>query len=196
MSRRERNKADKAARIFAAARELFMRHGYEAVTTQQIADHADVAVGTVFRYASTKADLLARVMNAELARPQHETSTADAPVEAVMDLLEPLIEVARTQPDNLLHYQQIVLFDRAGAPRDAALSAIDELEREIETLLGRITVTESPRPGVDLTEAARTLFSGLHMAVIRIALGRLDPDDFGDVVRQHVDIVLHGLLTD
>lgn len=196
MSRRERNKADKAARIFAAARELFVNHGYEAVTTQQIADHADVAVGTVFRYASTKADLLARVMNAELARPQHDESAADAPVEAVMNLLNPLLEVARTQPENLLHYQKIVLFDRPGEPRDAALSAIEELGSEIETLLRRITADGSPRPGVELTEAAHTLFSGLHMAVIRMALGRLDPDDFGAVVRQHVDVVLHGVLTD
>ena len=60
--RRERSKLQKRARIFTAARTLFAEHGYAEVTTQQIAEHADVAAGTVFRYAATKAELLLMVL--------------------------------------------------------------------------------------------------------------------------------------
>ena len=44
--RRELAKQEKRERILAAARELFARHGVGGVTTQQIADRADVAIGT------------------------------------------------------------------------------------------------------------------------------------------------------
>ena len=46
LGRRERNKLEKQTRIFDAAAELFAEKGYSAVTTQEIADRADVAGGT------------------------------------------------------------------------------------------------------------------------------------------------------
>ncbi|HEU5089732.1 MAG TPA: TetR/AcrR family transcriptional regulator [Roseiflexaceae bacterium] len=65
-SRRERNQHDKRARIIAAARQLFHSQGFEATTMAQIAAAADVAKGTLFLYAPTKADLLVVVYEAEL----------------------------------------------------------------------------------------------------------------------------------
>lgn len=44
--RREKAK-EKRERTLAAARELFAEHGVNGVTTQQIADRAGVAIGTL-----------------------------------------------------------------------------------------------------------------------------------------------------
>lgn len=60
---RERNKLDKLARIRNAALELFQAKGYEATTTREIAEAADVAIGTVFMYADDKRDLLFLIFN-------------------------------------------------------------------------------------------------------------------------------------
>jgi len=57
VGRREQNKADKLRRIKAAARKLFVRKGYEATTTREIAEEAGLSVGTVFFYARDKGDL-------------------------------------------------------------------------------------------------------------------------------------------
>ncbi|MFM9442154.1 TetR/AcrR family transcriptional regulator [Streptomyces acidiscabies] len=54
VGRRERNKQEKLDRIVAAARELFAERGVDEVTTQQIADKADIGTGTLFLYAKTK----------------------------------------------------------------------------------------------------------------------------------------------
>ena len=54
IGRRKRAKQDKRERIMAAARELLAQHGVSRVTTQQIADRADVAIGTLYLYASTR----------------------------------------------------------------------------------------------------------------------------------------------
>jgi AcrR family transcriptional regulator len=61
VSRRERGKADKMRRIIAAGQKLFTRQGFDGTTVQQIADEADVAVGTLFLYISDKSELLLRL---------------------------------------------------------------------------------------------------------------------------------------
>lgn len=63
---RERAKSDKRRRIMAAAREVFIERGYDAATTREIAQRADVSAGTVFLYAKDKRDLLLLIVNDEL----------------------------------------------------------------------------------------------------------------------------------
>jgi AcrR family transcriptional regulator len=63
---RERNKADKLRRIQRAARELFVEKGYDNTTTREIAERADVGLGTIFAYAADKRDLLFLIFNSEI----------------------------------------------------------------------------------------------------------------------------------
>lgn len=58
---RERNKLAKRGRIIEASWELFREKGFEAATMREIAERADVGVGTVFVYAKSKSDLLVLV---------------------------------------------------------------------------------------------------------------------------------------
>ncbi len=62
-SRRERSKADKMRRILAAGEKLFSHQGFDGTTVQQIADEADVAVGTLFLYISDKSELLLKLFH-------------------------------------------------------------------------------------------------------------------------------------
>ena len=66
--RRQRQKLDKRERIRDAAWELFTTRGYAHTTTKQVASHAGVATGTLFLYASDKADLLFLVLHERLSR--------------------------------------------------------------------------------------------------------------------------------
>ena len=52
---RERKKHETRARLMYAALELFGKHGYDAVTIEQIAERAGVAARTFFRYFESKA---------------------------------------------------------------------------------------------------------------------------------------------
>lgn len=58
ISVRERNRRDKLRRITDAARSLFIEKGFDETTTREIARRADVALGTLFLYATDKRDLL------------------------------------------------------------------------------------------------------------------------------------------
>jgi AcrR family transcriptional regulator len=68
LGRRARNKRDKMARIERAARTLFSRQGFEATTIRQIAEAADIGLGTVFSYAANKNDLLVLIFQDEVGR--------------------------------------------------------------------------------------------------------------------------------
>ena len=62
MNRRERRKEETLRRIETAGWELFAAHGYEATSTREIADAADIAAGTLFNYFPEKRALLIHLM--------------------------------------------------------------------------------------------------------------------------------------
>lgn len=63
---RERHKQDKLLRIKAAARSVFVSKGYDAATTREIAQLADVSQATVFLYAKDKRELLFLVFSEDM----------------------------------------------------------------------------------------------------------------------------------
>ena len=205
--RRERNKRDKQGRILAAAEDLFAERGYALVTTQDIADRADVAAGTLFRYAASKPELLLMVFNAEWRRAlnatRHDAPASAAPLaptDAIMALLRPLLTSAALNPENTAYYQREILWgEPTGAYRAEALELVDGLEASIATLLSGYG-TETPggserlRPGVDAALAARSIFSLLHLALIRCGLGREPMESLPDSLRAEIDLVLHGIV--
>ncbi len=66
--RRERNKRESRQRIREAIRELFSAQGFEATTVRQIAERAEVGLGTLFNYARDKRDLTFLLFNDDLSR--------------------------------------------------------------------------------------------------------------------------------
>jgi AcrR family transcriptional regulator len=68
LSKRERNKQEKRARLLAAARGVFAKKGFAATTTAEIATRAGVGAGTLFLYFASKEDLLVDLFRAEMDR--------------------------------------------------------------------------------------------------------------------------------
>src|SRR5215203_7033872 len=96
VGRRERNKQVKLERITAAARELFAEHGVDEVTTQQIAEKADIGTGTLFLYAKTKGELLLLVQNSSYVDALVEGRAAAEGIpdvlDAVLSIVQPIVE--------------------------------------------------------------------------------------------------------
>ena len=142
VGRRERNKQAKLERITAAAAELFSEHGVDDVTTQQIADKADIGTGTLFLYAKTKGELLLLVQNAGYADALEEGKAAAERIRnalgAVMAIVRPVVECNRTQVDNGRTYLREMVFGDPEEPhhRDALALAI-QTEEAIAAVLRR-----------------------------------------------------------
>jgi AcrR family transcriptional regulator len=142
LGRRERNKQAKLERITAAARELFAEHGVDEVTTQQIADRADIGTGTLFLYAKSKSELLLLVQNSgyadALARGKAAAEAIPDVHEAVMAIVRPVVECNRTQIDNGRTYLREIVFGDPEEPhhRDA-LTLTVQTEEAIAAVLRR-----------------------------------------------------------
>ena len=147
VGRRERNKQHKLDRITAAA-ELFAEHGVDEVTTQQIADKADIGTGTLFLYAKTKGELLLLVQNSTYADALVAGRTAAEAIpdvfEAVMAIVRPVVECNRKQIHNGRTYLREIVFGDPEEPhhRDASPSPFRP-RRRLPTCCG---VTRASRP--------------------------------------------------
>lgn len=142
IGRRERNKRDKLERIIAAARELFDTHGVDAVTTQQIADKADIGTGTLFLYARSKSELLLLVQNSGYVAALEEgmaaaESTTDV-LEAVLSIIRPVVECNRTHVENGRTYLRELVFGDPQEPhhRDALMLTL-KTEAAVAAVLSR-----------------------------------------------------------
>ena len=142
VGRRERNKQAKLERIMTAASELFAEHGVDEVTTQQIADKADIGTGTLFLYAKTKGELLLLVQNAQYAaaleRGRAAAETAPDVLDAVMSIVEPIVECNRARIDNGRTYLREMVFGDPEDPRHGeALVIVAQTEEAITAVLRR-----------------------------------------------------------
>lgn len=61
--RRQRERENRYQTIFKAAERLFAKQGYHKTSMEQIADRAEVSVGTVYFYFKNKEDLLVRLID-------------------------------------------------------------------------------------------------------------------------------------
>lgn len=60
--RRRLRKEDRQAELLEAAAEIFREKGYHDTSTAEIAEHAGVVEGTIYRYFATKRELLVHVI--------------------------------------------------------------------------------------------------------------------------------------
>lgn len=148
VGRRERNKQEKLDRITAAAAELFAEHGVDEVTTQQIADKADIGTGTLFLYAKNKGELLLLVQNSTYADALVEGKAAaegeSDVLDAVMAVIAPVVVCNRKQIDNGRTYLREMVFGDPTEPhhRDA-LDLTVQTEQAIAEVLQRDPHTDA-----------------------------------------------------
>jgi AcrR family transcriptional regulator len=142
VGRRERNKQAKLERIMTAASELFAEHGVDEVTTQQIAEKADIGTGTLFLYAKTKGELLLLVQNAQYAaaleRGRASAETIPDVLDAVLSIVQPIVQCNRAQIENGRTYLREMVFGDPEEPHHGeALAIAAQTEEAITAVLRR-----------------------------------------------------------
>jgi AcrR family transcriptional regulator len=187
IGRRERAKQHKRERIMAAARELFAEHGVGGVTTQQVADRADVAIGTLYLYAATKAELLIMVQNQKFAAAIDAGLAAAATgrrgsLEGVIALIRPVVACIREQLENGRTYlHELVFGDPAEPYRREGLALSARLEDGIARLLTR----DERIDGRDAATLARVITAIIHISTTAtVYLHRSDDAVLSDIREQ------------
>ncbi|GAB2736380.1 TetR/AcrR family transcriptional regulator [Arthrobacter bambusae] len=191
LGRRERNKQEKLDRITAAASELFAEYGVEDVTTQQIADKADIGTGTLFLYAKTKGELLLLVQNAHYAealkRGRADAETTPDALGAVMAVVRPIVECNRTQIDNGRFYLREMVFGDPKEPQhSAALSIVAQTEDAIAAILDRA----KPAGAGDAATAARIVSAIMFVSMAASVNAGLETEALEQDIRTQISLLI------
>ena len=191
VGRRERNKQAKLERITAAASELFAEHGVDEVTTQQIAEKADIGTGTLFLYAKTKGELLLLVQNTAYAAALEQGRAAAEAVpdvlDAVLAIVEPIVHCNRAQIENGRTYLREMVFGDPEEPHHgAALTIAAQTGEAITAVLSRDKRLDGDEAAILARVVSAVMFLGMASS-LTVALS--DEEILQDIRRQ-VGVVL------
>jgi len=179
-----------------AARKLFAERGVSGVTTQQIADRADVVIGTLYRYAATKAELPIMVQNEKFAAAIDDgldaanAAAGQGAFEAVVALIHPVVACLREQIENGRTYlHELVFGDPAEPYRRAGLALAARLEDGVARLLIHGEYIDAADPAT----LARVITAIIHISTTAtVYLHRSDEAVLADIRDQiHATLAPH-----
>src|SRR5712692_952709 len=93
---------ERRRRILDATLALASKGGYDAVQMREVADRADVALGTLYRYFPSKIHLLVSALAREFERTREKLSRrpipGDTPAERIIDVLHKVTRNMQREP--------------------------------------------------------------------------------------------------
>ncbi len=170
--RRERKAARTRANIEVAALELFTRQGFGTTTVEQIAETADVAPRTFFRYFPSKDAVLFGDLGSEIALMRAVLEERGSQEHPMRSLAAAMFEAAeRMEPDrqqHLLRAQLLHVLDHAGdyelhLLRQRWMPDVTDL---VADHLGVDSGTD-PRPGAWSTTLMSCFGAAMHAWLVR-----------------------------
>ena len=194
IGRAERNKRDKRERLIRAARELFRTKGFEATTTSEIAEAADVAKGTLFFHAKSKEALLVMMFQEEVG-DAIERAFAEVPDAPFLDQLVLVFEVMLRQ--NLRDVGLARIFVKELAFVSGERHGIDlvmaGLFEKLSALIERAKDNDEVAMEVDSALLGYNLFA-LYFVFLMLWLGSgaQSPEQRRPSLRQMLELQLRG----
>lgn len=166
---REKQKAARTQRILAAASKLFRDRGYDAVRIEDIAQVAEVSVGTCYNYFRTKGDLLLAIVSMEVEEviAAGGAVVADPPA-VVAEALDRLIGIYF---NHSLHYLSKEMWRTAmalsvGAPETPFSARYTELDGllagQVRDLLRELQRRGYARDDFDSQTLGEVIFNNLN----------------------------------
>ena len=196
-----RRAADRPREILDAALTVFIEKGFAATKLDDVAVAAGISKGLLYRYFDNKAELFKEVIRQTLVTTIRDVGdrarASDSAVAALDVFLDQMIAVANDARRSAI--PKLVISESGSFPELAVFylaEVIGPALTQLAALVRRgVESGEFRRADPDL--AARTIIAPLLLAVIwRHTFARHDssPHHPDALIRQHRDILLHGLV--
>ncbi len=173
-------------RVIDAATSLALEGGYEAVQMRDVAARADVAMGTVYRYFTSKDHLLAAALVSWVSRLEGQLAdrppVGDTPADRVINVIDQAMRAMGRQPRLVA-----TVFIALASPDPAAV----ECQQQVALLMeGFITsAIGEPKPP-DIGARARVLGHVWYSALVGWVNGWSDMDRVRDEVAVAIRLLL------
>ncbi|ESW60149.1 MAG: TetR family transcriptional regulator [Rhodobacter sp. CACIA14H1] len=170
---REKQKADRTRRILESASRLFRDHGYGAIRIEDIAQAAEVSVGTLYNYFTNKGDLLLAIVSMEVEEvlESGKSVVADPPA----DIARALARLIGIYYDHSLFYLSKEMWRTAMAisieapetPFSARYTALDGmLTAQVCDLIRELQRRGYARPCIEADAIGQVIFNNLNQMFI------------------------------
>lgn len=170
---RERQKAARERRILEAASARFRAEGYRAVRIEDLAEQAEVSVGTIYNYYQTKGDILIATvaMEVEEVIAAGAEILADPPPRAE----DAILALVYQYYDHSLEYLSKEMWRRAMAhaieepqtPSGRRYAALDRrLATQVSGLIEVLQARGDLAPEISPTHLGALIFSGLNQMFV------------------------------
>jgi len=195
-----RRAADRPQEILDAALTVFVAKGFAATKLDDVAVAAGISKGLLYRYFDNKAELFKEVIRQTLVttiRDVGDRTRASDSARAALDIfLEQMIAVASDARRSAI--PKLIISESGNFPELAVFYLAEVIGPGLQQLAGLVRrgIESGEFRSVDPDLAARSIIAPMVLAVIwrhtfaRHDSGRFDPDA---LIRQHRDILLHGL---
>lgn len=160
-SRSERRRARTATAIRDAGERLFIGRGYLATTMEDLAEEADVAVGSIYAHFGSKEGvygaLIERALELDKQYCDEGFHAGSSPAERLLGLAEGYLRFAREHPG----YFQLFRFPPPDRPPTASARVAQRIRDETERMAGeiRLLIDEGLGRSVDAESTARFLWA-------------------------------------
>ncbi len=170
---REKQKADREKRILKAAVTKFAAHGYRSVRMEDLAEAAEVSVGTVYNYYRTKGDILI----ATVAMEVEEVLASGAQIVAAppAGVHEALCALIFSYYDHSLEYLSKEMWRSAMAlsieapatPNGRRYTELDQwLSAQVTEMIVALQTRGDVRDDVDAVAMGQVVFNNLNQMFI------------------------------
>lgn len=199
MGIREKKRTKTEAAILESAEKLMIKNGFSGASVEEIAERAEVAVGTVYNYFGSKSGLLLAIAErdtkAVLAAGEHILGEPpEDPVRGIGDLISTYAqEILRLYDRRLLREMFIAGFQEV-EPLGKKFVRLDfELMGQISRLLKTYQEGLSLRRDLPLDGAALVLYGSFSMAIMMSIMDeRVTPETVKESVRSAVRLIFMG----
>jgi AcrR family transcriptional regulator len=166
---RERQKAERENRILSAAVTRFRSEGYRAVRIEDLAETAEVSVGTVYNYYQTKGDILMATVAMEVEEVLEAGARLVADPPAGVE--EPLLALIFGYYDHSLEYltkemwraAMALSIEAPGTPNGQRYSDLDRrLAAQVTELIAALQARGDLRADLDARALGEVLFNNLN----------------------------------
>jgi len=134
---------DRRKRILDATLALASKGGYDAVQMRAVAERADVALGTLYRYFPSKIHLLVSALARELERVRERTERipvpGDTPYARLMFILDRITKGLQRDPQLTEAMTRAFMFADASAAAE-----VDTVGRLMDRMIARALTEEEP----------------------------------------------------
>ncbi|MEO6885605.1 MAG: cholesterol catabolism transcriptional regulator KstR [Jatrophihabitantaceae bacterium] len=134
---------DRRKRILDATLILASKGGYDAVQMRSVAERADVALGTLYRYFPSKIHLLVSALARELERTQDRTERltlpGDSPYDRLVFILQRMTKAMQRDPQLTEAMTRAFMFADASAAAE-----VDQVGRLMDRMIARALTDGEP----------------------------------------------------